>query len=218
MATSLAAMMACRATTFARLSSPGSAARFASLVLYRGLAGAADQHGPAKSNSIRLEETATATLHASVAIATRDAVAGSSGATIFPAMKKAKFQSAACSLDSNRNGQQSIKPYVYFADTPAHFPMIEDDPNDVLEGSFSSERGAAAVGSHEVGTIANLSRKKATPPQPAKRLVLKLNKGNGKIGHVNQANNMYLFPGIGLGALLTGARIITDGMLQTAAE
>ncbi|XP_022156123.1 NAD-dependent malic enzyme 59 kDa isoform, mitochondrial [Momordica charantia] len=42
--------------------------------------------------------------------------------------------------------------------------------------------------------------------------------GNGKIGHVNQANNMYLFPGIGLGALLSGARFITDGMLQAAAE
>jgi malate dehydrogenase (decarboxylating) len=42
--------------------------------------------------------------------------------------------------------------------------------------------------------------------------------GNGKIGHVNQANNMYLFPGIGLGALVSGARVITDGMLQAAAE
>lgn len=42
--------------------------------------------------------------------------------------------------------------------------------------------------------------------------------GNGKVGYVNQANNMYLFPGIGLGALLSGARLITDGMLQAAAE
>ncbi|KDP28665.1 hypothetical protein JCGZ_14436 [Jatropha curcas] len=42
--------------------------------------------------------------------------------------------------------------------------------------------------------------------------------GNGKVGHVNQANNMYLFPGIGLGTLVSGARIITDGMLQAAAE
>ncbi|XP_021717519.1 LOW QUALITY PROTEIN: NAD-dependent malic enzyme 59 kDa isoform, mitochondrial-like [Chenopodium quinoa] len=42
--------------------------------------------------------------------------------------------------------------------------------------------------------------------------------GNGKVGHVNQANNMYLFPGIGLGALLSGARLITDNMLQAAAE
>ncbi|KAL2335925.1 hypothetical protein Fmac_010371 [Flemingia macrophylla] len=42
--------------------------------------------------------------------------------------------------------------------------------------------------------------------------------GNGKVGHVNQANNMYLFPGIGLGTLLSGAHLITDGMLQAAAE
>ncbi|KAK7818321.1 nad-dependent malic enzyme 2 [Quercus suber] len=42
--------------------------------------------------------------------------------------------------------------------------------------------------------------------------------GNGKVGHVNQANNMYLFPGIGLGTLLSGARFITDGMLQAASE
>ncbi|CAJ1818006.1 unnamed protein product [Sphenostylis stenocarpa] len=42
--------------------------------------------------------------------------------------------------------------------------------------------------------------------------------GNGEVGHVNQANNMYLFPGIGLGALLSGARHITDEMLRAAAE
>ncbi|XP_015944485.2 NAD-dependent malic enzyme 2, mitochondrial [Arachis duranensis] len=41
---------------------------------------------------------------------------------------------------------------------------------------------------------------------------------NEKVGHVNQANNMYLFLGIGLGSLLSGARLITDGMLQAAAE
>ncbi|KAJ9565447.1 hypothetical protein OSB04_001413 [Centaurea solstitialis] len=42
--------------------------------------------------------------------------------------------------------------------------------------------------------------------------------GNGQIGYCNQGNNMYLFPGIGLGTLLSGARIISDGMLQAAAE
>ncbi|XP_068650083.1 NAD-dependent malic enzyme 62 kDa isoform, mitochondrial-like [Aristolochia californica] len=42
--------------------------------------------------------------------------------------------------------------------------------------------------------------------------------GDGKVGHCNQGNNMYLFPGIGLGTLLCGARVISDGMLQAAAE
>ncbi|KAG0453003.1 hypothetical protein HPP92_025667 [Vanilla planifolia] len=42
--------------------------------------------------------------------------------------------------------------------------------------------------------------------------------GNGRIGHCNQGNSMYIFPGVGLGTLLSGARIISDGMLQAAAE
>ncbi|GAA0153127.1 oxidoreductase [Lithospermum erythrorhizon] len=42
--------------------------------------------------------------------------------------------------------------------------------------------------------------------------------GNGRIGHCNQANNMFLFPGIGLGTLLSGSRMVSDGMLQAAAE
>lgn len=42
--------------------------------------------------------------------------------------------------------------------------------------------------------------------------------GGGKIGHSNQGNNMYFFPGIGLGTLMSGARTVTDGMLHAAAE
>ncbi|CAL5331159.1 unnamed protein product [Camellia sinensis] len=38
--------------------------------------------------------------------------------------------------------------------------------------------------------------------------------GNGKVGHVKQANSMYLFPRIGMGALLSGAHLISDGMSQ----
>lgn len=45
-----------------------------------------------------------------------------------------------------------------------------------------------------------------------------LDLGNGNIGHCNQGNNMYLFPGIGLGTVLSGSRIVSDGMLQAAAE
>eukprot|EP00850_Spirogloea_muscicola_P014126 SM000099S25232 [mRNA] locus=s99:349159:351669:- [translate_table: standard] len=40
----------------------------------------------------------------------------------------------------------------------------------------------------------------------------------GEVGHANQGNNMCLFPGIGLGALLSGARTISDEMLHAAAE
>ncbi|CAE5980705.1 unnamed protein product [Arabidopsis arenosa] len=42
--------------------------------------------------------------------------------------------------------------------------------------------------------------------------------GSGHVGHCNQGNNMYLFPGIGLGTLLSGAPIVSDGMLQAASE
>ncbi|KAI8026347.1 hypothetical protein LOK49_LG02G01049 [Camellia lanceoleosa] len=40
--------------------------------------------------------------------------------------------------------------------------------------------------------------------------------GNGKVGHVNQANNMYLFPGIGMGSSsLSLASFITDEEIQS---
>ncbi|KAL7233927.1 hypothetical protein ACSBR1_017519 [Camellia fascicularis] len=39
-----------------------------------------------------------------------------------------------------------------------------------------------------------------------------------EVGHVNQANNMYLFPGIKMGTLLSGAHLISDGMSQAASE
>eukprot|EP01043_Picozoa_sp_COSAG02_P000488 COSAG02_NODE_9_length_59728_cov_36.104714_11_plen_375_part_00 len=41
---------------------------------------------------------------------------------------------------------------------------------------------------------------------------------NGKDCIANQANNMYIFPGLGLGTVISGARIISDGMLMAAAE
>ncbi|KAJ0970759.1 hypothetical protein J5N97_018718 [Dioscorea zingiberensis] len=52
-----------------------------------------------------------------------------------------------------------------------------------------------------------------------------VNLGNGKIGHSNQGNNMYLFPGhtlenteLALVPFFPGTRVISDGMLQAAAE
>ncbi|KAG6423595.1 hypothetical protein SASPL_113996 [Salvia splendens] len=68
-------------------------------------------------------------------------------------------------------------PHVHFSDSPALSPMIEDDPTDAaLEASSPSSAfgrtGAASAG----GVTSNLSRKKATLPQPTKKLVIKLNK------------------------------------------
>lgn len=41
---------------------------------------------------------------------------------------------------------------------------------------------------------------------------------DGRYMHANQGNNFYVFPGLGLGAILVGAEHISDGMLNAAAE
>jgi len=41
---------------------------------------------------------------------------------------------------------------------------------------------------------------------------------NGKKYYPSQANNMYSFPGLGLGALVSKATVVTDGMLYAAAN
>ncbi|KAL0398329.1 UNVERIFIED_CONTAM: hypothetical protein Sradi_2176200 [Sesamum radiatum] len=109
---------------------------------------------------------------------TTPTASGVGAVPVVPAMKKAKSQAVSCSLDGNKNGQQQITPHVHFAEPPVHSPMMEDDPSDVvMEASPSSTvfgRGVSASGG---GVTANLSRKKATPPQPTKKLVIKLVKG-----------------------------------------
>lgn len=87
---------------------------------------------------------------------------GTAGRTpAYSSMKKAKSQALPCSIDS-KNGQ-----HVHFSsdidDPSGNSPMMEDCNID-----SSSVAG---------GVTANLSRKKATPPQPAKKLVIKLLKG-----------------------------------------
>ncbi|XP_075481912.1 LOW QUALITY PROTEIN: cullin-4-like [Primulina tabacum] len=96
---------------------------------------------------------------------------GGGAASIFPAMKKAKSQAVASSIEGNKNGQQQITPHVHFSEST----MIENDPNDVvLEATAASGSFGVRVGAGGGGSTANLARKKATPPQPTKKLVIKL--------------------------------------------
>ncbi|KAF6174706.1 hypothetical protein GIB67_008761 [Kingdonia uniflora] len=69
-------------------------------------------------------------------------------------------------------------------------------------------------------TMARMSGNNESALESAKSQfwVVDANVRNGRTGYYNQGNNMYLFPGIGLGTLLSGSHIISDGMLQAAAE
>nr|BAW00391.1 cullin 4 [Petunia x hybrida] len=84
-------------------------------------------------------------------------------------MKKAKSQAVACSSidnNNNKNGQQQQHVHFGSLDDPNISPMIEDSNMD-------APPSRATIGGGASGVTANLSRKKATPPQPAKKLVIK---------------------------------------------
>ena len=88
-----------------------------------------------------------------------------------PPMKKAKSQAVACSIDGNKNGlhshHQDFNPTDDVVFDPSSMALDEDLKTDD-PSSLPNARG---------GMAANLSRKKATPPQPAKKLLIKFHKG-----------------------------------------
>lgn len=85
---------------------------------------------------------------------------GGGGGAHFLAMKKAKSQAVSCSLD-NKNGFQQHQ----FDNNPSA------EPSSMIEDPTENDAGRASSAG---GFTANLARKKATPPQPAKKLVIKL--------------------------------------------
>ena len=122
--------------------------------------------------------------------ATTDSATTSSAsatAALSPRMKKAKSQAVACSLDSNKNGlhkhQQDFDPSNDVVFDPSSMVLDKDLKNDD-PSSLPNARGAIAN---------NLARKKATPPQPAKKLSIKI---HSKIRHfyneVYAAGSMYV--------------------------
>ncbi|WRX26491.1 Cullin [Theobroma cacao] len=99
----------------------------------------------------------------SLSNANSNATASSSSSSsphFHPSMKKAKSQAVACSLDPNKNG--------------LHHHHNQDDNDVVFDPSSMALDDDSKPDDARAPAAANLSRKKATPPQPAKKLVIKL--------------------------------------------
>ncbi|KAK4271848.1 hypothetical protein QN277_020479 [Acacia crassicarpa] len=93
-----------------------------------------------------------------------------SAVTLPPLMKKAKSQAAACSLDSKNGLHNHHQGLAASDDTvfdPSSLGLDDEDLKTDDPTALPNARGIMA---------ANLSRKKATPPQPPKKLLIKLHK------------------------------------------
>lgn len=88
-------------------------------------------------------------------------------------MKKAKSQAVACSLDPSKNGlhhHHHHHPHTHPSQDPDNDVVFDPSTMTLDEDLKSDDPSSRAV-------AANLSRKKAQPPQPTKKLVIKLLKG-----------------------------------------
>ncbi|MBI2933455.1 MAG: NAD-dependent malic enzyme [Planctomycetes bacterium] len=88
-------------------------------------------------------------------------------------------------------------------------------------GMFTRELIESMAGSHPiVFPLSNPTSKTECTPQQA----MEWTNGRAMVATGSpfpgtpQCNNMYVFPGVGLGAVVSGARRITDGMFETAAD
>ncbi|KAL6282644.1 hypothetical protein ACE6H2_013573 [Prunus campanulata] len=87
-----------------------------------------------------------------------------------PPMKKAKSQAVACSLDPSKNGLHHHHHHH------SHTHPSQDPDNDVVfdPSTMALDEDLKSDDPSSRAVAANLSRKKAQPPQPTKKLVIKL--------------------------------------------
>jgi malate dehydrogenase (oxaloacetate-decarboxylating) len=104
-----------------------------------------------------------------------------------------------CSTVPGAFTQEVVEAMTACCERPMIFPLsnptsrMEATPSDVLE--WSHGKALVATGS---------------PAGPVEY--------DGIAYTIGQANNMLVFPGIGLGVVVSGARLLTQGMLQAAAK
>ncbi|KAJ9565787.1 hypothetical protein OSB04_001753 [Centaurea solstitialis] len=116
------------------------------------------------NNNNRNKRSSSSTTYTSPPPPTTTTTTGGGGGTAhFSGMKKAKSQAVSCSLDNNNN-KNGFQHHQF--DTNSDPSSMIEDPTENNDGGGRSSSGS--------GFTANLARKKATPPQPAKKLVIKL--------------------------------------------
>eukprot|EP00536_Pseudo-nitzschia_multiseries_P012549 jgi/Psemu1/298150/fgenesh1_pm.485_\ len=96
--------------------------------------------------------------------------------------------------------EELVKEMASHVDKPIIFPLS----NPTVKAECTAEDAYA-------WTNGNLVFASGSPFDP-------VDMGDGRVFNISQCNNMYIFPGLGLGASLCGAKKVTDRMLYLAAK